>query len=487
MKKILVAFLILIFSVYTILTFLFAFNGYPGFIQDSTCFLPTAYFINHYHQLINPLYDAGLDPIMHRFLFYPPLFPYTVAYIIRVLPDFDNTIQVALTIIDFFSVVILLASVYIYCRKKKIQASIQLYLFLMIWLLGLFSFYGIIEGRPEVLSRFFIACFLLNNIYRNKRFYNLKDGLIIGLNLITSPISTFYLMVIKLGLIIYQNDFKLKPILQTITGFAIIIIGFTIVYPYHITELIAGLHKHSQNVIVNRIGTAAFENFIRFYISYSYVPFCIFNFIIAITYVYYVLIKRNKTICIALLTILTGLVAYFSFKDMAMNYNMLVLAPLCFFLLFVIFTQILNTRTFNPFLKASSVIIILLMLFVNSIGFIRKSLLFFSTEDNKVSYQDFRKDFIEVYNSTKKDKKIIVSFSLWPYCLDKFKNITMSNKDTSAQYMMIQQLYSGQTEPQPQPGFKLIKNSFITKHPKFGKLPLGNTYPWFQTAVYERK
>lgn len=486
MKTTLVTILIAVFFVYTILTFLFAFNGYPGFIQDSTCFLPTAYFINHYHQLINPLYDAGLDPVKHRFLFYPPLFPYVVASVNKLMPEFYNNMMVTLTFIDCLSLFVLLISVSVYTVKNNLKTSVNLYLFSILWLLGLFSFCGVQEGRPEVLCKFFIACFLLNNVYQSKRFCNFVNGLLVGLNLITSPVSTFYLMVITIGLLTYQNKFKLKPILQTILGFAIVIIVFTFLYPYHLLELIQSLQKHSQNVIVNRVSTGGFKNFIQFYITYAYTPFLVINFMIAILYVGYKLLKKNKFISVGLLLILTGLVFYFSFKDMPMNYNMLVLSPLFFFILFVVFAEISKQNVPNFFLKASSLILIV-TLSVNSAGFIRKTLLFFTTKDNKVSDTDFRNNFIKVYNSTKKNKKIAISFSLWPYCLDKYKSITMTNLDTTVQYEISQQLYSGTIEPKPEIGFKLIRNNFISKHPKIWKLPLGNTYPWFQTAVYERK
>ena len=486
MKPVLKALLTILFFAYVYLTFLYAFNGYPGFIQDSTCFLPTAYFINHYHQLINPLYDAGIDPIHHRFLFYPPLFPYTIAYILRLMPEFYNNIQISLTVIDFLSITVLFISLYFYVKKNQVQFSVLLYCFSIIWLLALFSFYGIQEGRPEVLCKFFIACFLLNNVYQSKRFLHFNNGLIIGLNLITSPVSTFYLMLINLGLLTYQNNFRLKPIVQTLLGFGIVLGCFTIVYPYHIAELLKGLQKHSQNVIVNRYAVDYFGNFIRFYITYAYSPFCIFNLLVAIGYIAFLLIRRNKIISLGILFILTIVISYFSFKDMPMNYNMLVLAPLCFFIIFVVFIEILKRKVNSFFLRASSFILIVI-LFVNSTGFIRKTLLFFNTQDNKVTYQDFRKEFIKVYDATPKDKKIAISFSLWPYCLDKYKSITLSNTQSYIQYEMDQQLYSGLSKPVPHAGFKLIHTDFISKKPKFEKIPLGNIYPWFQTAVYERK
>ncbi|RYY07959.1 MAG: hypothetical protein EOP43_01650 [Sphingobacteriaceae bacterium] len=486
MKTFFRSLIFIITASYLLLTFLFASNGYPGFIQDSTCFLPTAYFINHFHQLINPLYDAGLDPVQHRFLFYPPLFPYTIALINNWLPEYYNNMMVTLTFIDDLSLIILLASVVAYSNKIKGQLSAKFYVFVIIWLIGLFSFYGVQEGRPEVLCKFFISCFLLNNIYQTKRFCDFNNGLLVGLNLITSPISTFYLMVITTGLLIYQNKFKLKPILQTLSGFAIVLGIFTIVYPYHLSELIQSLQKHSQNVIVNRVSTGGFKNFIQFYITYAYAPFLIVNFVLAVAYVGYISVKKNKLLVLGLLLILTVLVSYFSFKDMPMNYNMLVLSPLFFFVLFIIYIEISKQKISNLFFRTVTSVLVI-TLFVNSTGFIRKALLYSSTQDQQVSGEQFHQEFMQVYHLNPKNKKIAISFSLWPYCLAQYKNITMNNLDTAVKYEISQQLYSGSNQPKPENGFKLIKNNFITKHPKFWKIPLGNTYPWFQTAVYERK
>ncbi|MVN21862.1 hypothetical protein [Mucilaginibacter arboris] len=486
MKISLKLFLTIIVTTYSYLTFLFAFNGYPGFIQDSTCFLPTAYFINHYHQLINPLYDAGIDPIQHRFLFYPPLFPWAVAFINNLMPEFYNNMQVTLAFIDILGIIVLIISVWVYSRKTNLKQPSGLLLFSVIWLLALFSFYGVQEGRPEVLCKFFIACFLLNNVYQSKRFCNFNNGLLVALNLITSPVSTFYLMLITFGLLVYRNEFKLKPIVQTLIGFAIISGIFTIVYPYHLIELIKGLQKHSQNVIVNRFSTDSFKNFITFYVTYAYAPLLIFNFLITIIYTAYVLIKKYKILSLVLLAILTCLVSYFSFKDMPMNYNMLVLSPVFFFVIFVMFSHINNIDKRSMLSKVSPVMIVVLLC-INSVGFIRKTLLFYTTKNEKVSYLDFRKEFIGVTNHTNSHKKVCITFSLWPYCLDQYQHITLNMTDTSIQYLMLQQLYSGVSEPQPQTNFHLVKNNFIIKHPKLWKIPLGNTYPWFQTATYERK
>ncbi|MEX8546713.1 MAG: hypothetical protein V5804_03850 [Mucilaginibacter sp.] len=487
MKKYLIAIVLIIVSIYACLTFTFAINGYPGFIQDSTCFLPTAYFINHFHQLINPLYDAGLDPINHRFLFYPPLFPCVVALINSLMPEFYNNMQVSLAIIDLMSLIILIVAVYIYTIKRKVNASFILCFLVILWLFALFSFYGVQEGRPEVLCKFFISCFLLNNVYQSKRFCNFNNGVLVTLNMITSPVSTFYLILITAGLLFYRNEFKLKPILQTALGFMVIAGVFTIFYPYHIIDLIQALRQHSKNVIVNRYSTNSLKTFINFYITYTYAPFLIFNFLIPVIYVARILVRKKMIIALGLLAVLSILVAYFSFRDMPMNYNMLVLSPVFFFVLFVMITKQFKGDKRSIQFKIVPLAIAFILL-VNATGFIRRSLLFYNTQDEiKITYNNFRAEFLRVASQTNKGKKVGITFSLWPYCLDHYKNITLNQTDTSIQYLMVQQLYSGATEPPPLKDYKLIKNNFITKHPKLGKLPLGNTYPWFQTATYERK
>ncbi|RYY07637.1 MAG: hypothetical protein EOP43_02695 [Sphingobacteriaceae bacterium] len=277
----------------------------------------------------------------------------------------------------------------------------------------------------------------------------------------------------------------MKPIIQTLLGFAIVLSCFAIVYPYHLMELIRGLQKHSQNVIVNRFSTDSFKTFISFYITYAYSPFLIFNFLIAIIYAGYKILKKSAWITFGLLVLLTGIVSYFSFKDMPMNYNMIVLTPIFFFLIFVVITKVLDR---NKTKLQSKVILvsIALLLIVNSAGFMRKTLLFYGTYNDRVAYTTFRKEFIKTLNQIDLNKKVAITFSLWPYCLDQYKRITLNTTDTSIQYLMFQQAYSGLGEPPLLPGFKLIKNQFITDRPKIGKLPLGNTYPWFQTATYQR-
>ncbi len=473
-------------TLYFIISFVFALNGYPGFRQDAVCFLPTSYFISHQHQLINPLYDAGIDPIKHRFLFYPPLFPYTISVISSMIPFFYNKIQITLMLIDFFSITIIMVSVYIYIKKNHVRPSYLLYIFLLFWCFALFSFSGISEGRPETLSTFFIACFLLNNVSYPKSFSNLINGLLIGLNSINSSVSTFYLIIITIGLLFYFDNFKIKPIVQTAIGCILVLVCFVYFYPYHIIELIQAMSKHSHNSIFNRVSLDRIGYFKGIYILSIFRPFTAFTFSISIIYTFYALIKQKKTSTIVLFVILVVVSFYFSFKVIENAYNMFVLSPLFLFIIIVFFVDIYNKKILINYSNLFTIALIFL-LFVNTLGFIRTTLVYFCTQDKKVSFEHFREDFKTLSKRIKKNRKIYVTFSLWPYCLDGYKQIARSSSDTSIQFMMIQQSNSGNMQPSTIDGYSLIKNEFISDHPKLGKIQISNTYPWYQTAIYERK
>lgn len=494
MNRIVIYIFVSLTVLYAVVAFAFAVNGYPGFRQDAICFLPTSYFINHQHLLINPLYDAGVDPITHKFLFYPPLFPYVVALITKLLPANDGEIHVALTFINICSIILILISAYIYIKRNVINHRFILYPFLAVWVIALFSFNEIFEGRPEILCNFFIACFLLNNLNRDRRFSNFINGILIGLNAITSPISTLYLVIITLGLLFYNNNFKLKPIIQTAIGFVLVFSCFVLLYPYHLIDLYHGLIKHSTNVVFNRAnaGGDRLNWFMGIYIITPFHTLVGVTFLISICYTLYLLIKQKKIITILCFFLLFASIGYFAFRNVLMSYNMYVLASLYMFLLLVFFVDIINRKIFAKFINASFVILFLL-LFSNSLGLFRTTLVFLSTMDKKVSISDLRKDINVLSTKLKKDKKIYITFSLWPSCLDKTNSITSNtvlgspNDNPSIQYIILQQCNSGQSIAPRIAGYELIKNGFIPDHPMFGKLKIANTYPWYQTAIYERK
>jgi len=476
---------------YVILSLIYAINCYPLFFQDGLCFLPTSYFINHQHQLINPLYDAGIDPISHRFLFYPPLFPYIVAVICKLLPDTYNQFNISLSIIDISSVIILLRSAYIYIRNYNINYNIYFYLFLTIWTIALFSFHGTVDGRPEILSDFFIACFLLNNLSsKSKYILNIINGILIGLNAINSPISTFYLIIITAGILFYNNNFKVKPILQTVLGFSVVFACFASLYPYHLIDLFHGLIKHSGNVVVKRAndGSDRLEWLSKIYFFTPFHPFAAISFLISIFYTLYFLIKRKKVLSVACFVLLFMAIYYFAFKNVLMSYNMFVLSSLYVFALLMLMIDILNRKLFVNFLNASFLILFTILI-VNSLGLFRTALLYFSTQDKVVTIDKVEREINFLSKKLKKDKKILLTFSLWQPALNQVNSVTSytSTENPIIQYVIYQQSNSGLSTPPNLPGFKLIKNGFIPNHPMFWKIKIGNTYPYYQIAIYEKE
>ncbi|MGI4020464.1 MAG: hypothetical protein ACRYFA_03085 [Janthinobacterium lividum] len=474
---------------YAILSFTYATNGYPCFFQDALCFLPTSYFINHHHQLINPLYDAGIDAITHKFLFYPPLFPYVVALICKLLPDNYTQIRTALTLIDISSIIVILRSAYVYIKKYNINYNFYLYLLLAVWTFALFSFHGVFDGRPEILANFFIACFILNNLYNEKRFFNYINGILIGLNAINSPISTFYLIIITIGVLFYSNSFKIKPIIQTVTGFTIVFGCFTLLYPYQLTDLLHGLLKHSTNVVVNRAKTGSDRlKWIRdIYFISQFHPIAALSFLISIFFTLNLLIKQKKVLSVLCFILLFASIYFFAFKNVLMAYNMFVLSSIYMFVLLIILINILNKQTHTNVLNKSFWVLIIL-LFVNSLGLFRTAVVFFSTQDKKVPLANLGKEIDFLSKKLRKDKKIYVTFSLWEPSLNKVNSvISYTPMDNPVvQFIIFQQSNSGLNNAPEISGFKLIKNGFIPDHPMIGRFKIGNTYPWYQTAIYER-
>ncbi|AMR32953.1 hypothetical protein A0256_16775 [Mucilaginibacter sp. PAMC 26640] len=483
---------LLVITVCAIATFLFAFSGYPLFVVDSGCFLPVSYFINHGNHLVNPFYDAGIDQVSHRFLFYPPLFPYVVGFINRLLPTDINNLFISLTIIDDLTIIITFLSIYLYLKKTGFLAGKSAYIYFGLLATASFAFQGISTGRPEILSRLLISCFILNNIGWPSTLKYTLNGLLVGLAFITSPISGFYLVFIAAALLSYSNNFTLKPIASTCFGVISVIGIFILVYPYPLAELINGMRIHSANVIFNRNGSDMLQTFIAKYITAPATPLGIVPFVIVCVYIYVYLINRKLTLTFIFSTLLIGTVLYFAFyKDLNMAYNLYVLSPLAIFLIAVIFAR--NYRSIS--LLKNLNLVIALILFVNTTGFIRKTVVFFITKEQLVAPGDFRTQLSNIIKQTKPNEKVVVSNGLWPYALGNYEKVILYRtgdmnyilNNVSVKFMLIQQSNSGLLKPKVYPRFKLVKNGFNTDNVKVWHLTLGNTYPGHQTAVYERE
>ncbi|MDB5286060.1 MAG: hypothetical protein JWR05_1009 [Mucilaginibacter sp.] len=483
---------LLLFIICAYITFLFAAQGYPLFVVDSGCFLPTSYFINHAHQLINPFYDAGIDPINHKFIFYPPLFPYVVSSITKILPTQITNIPIALTIIDNITIALILISIYYYAKKKEIQYNWITHLFVFVLVISIYSFQGISSGRPEILSRMLIAGFLLNNLACQKNVKHLINGLLLGLALITSPISAIYLILINGAILTYKDLLKFIPIIITLLGFSFVLGCFSLLYPYHLNELFEGMRTHSANVVFNRVGSDYMQTFLTRHIVRNDTPLSFLPFAIVILYVFRYLIRQKFYFTTFLIFILALIICYFTFKDFQMSYNLYVLSPFVSFLMAVIFIRTIKSQSSHSGLVRLAVI---LVLFMNSLGFIRKTVVFFKVRNDLVSPASFRADLLKTIKQTGTSKKVVVSNGLWPYALDQQKKVILYRtgdmnylyRDSSVKFLLIQQSNSGQLKPADHPGFKLIKNEFAVNNIRLWKILLGNTYPGYQIAIYERK
>lgn len=488
MRRFLFTVIIAVAVICTIINFVSAANNYPLFIGDSYCFLPTSYFISHFDKLINPLYNAGLTANGDKFLFYPPLYPYVISFINNLLPDNSTNYFLSLNIINSLTIFILLASIYKVCKGIS-GPRIMIFLFGIVFTTAIFTFTDISEGRPEILCMLYLSLFILNNFaYRNK-FSDIINGILIAINIFTSPISGFYLIILNVMVLVYYQQLTIKNILQAVAGGLIILVLFFVLYPYHIADLINSMRTHSRNVVFNRKDPNDWAVFRNFHILTG--PLAIAPFVIVPIYFALKYIKQKKYVLLSALVILIMVVAYFGFKSLSMRYNLYVLSPLILFMMTVIFKESLSQKGFyNKALQ----FLILLILGINSTSFIKGAVVFLSSQHRFVKAQSFQQDMKALVVKTNPSKKIAITIGLWPYCLEYAKQVKVIRstddavQDTTVKYIVFQQIYSGEPSPRQLPGFKIIKDSFVRQNVKLWGISLGHTQqPGYQTAIYERE
>jgi hypothetical protein len=471
-----------------VLAWVFALNGYPLFIDDSDCFLPTAHFINHYNLLIDTLYDPQIG-LNDKFLFYPPLFPYVIALLVKLVPGYLHMYQFALILIDSLTELILIYCIYLYTAKHRHKNSVSAYFFYAIWVVALFSFHEIVSGRPEILGKLFVALFILNNLRKTGR-QHFINGLLIGFSAINSPIATFYLIIITGCILFYTWSFNLRQVTTIIAGLMVVFIPFIILYPYTVTDLILTMQQHSKKVIFTRTDTSL-ALFIRYHMAFI-IPLSIGPSVVALFYVLYKLNAAKKYYTFCLVLILMFVAAYFAFKSMPLYYNLYVLSPIVLFIVFILFVK--TQQNEDKYSRVLGIFLIILLA-VNSVGFIRKTAVFIAIQNNYITSANYKKTFTSVTKSLPVNKKVAVSPGLWPFSMDKIKQLTIIHSnyemeilaDTAVKIVIIQQSNSGLAVPKRFNHFKLINNQFIKNKVKLMGVTLGNTYPGYQVAIYERQ
>jgi|GEM_PF-5463116 len=466
------------------ITFAFASYGYPLFTIDSGCFLPVSYFLNKGIGLINPLYNGGIDTT-NRFLFYPPLYPVVVAFVMK----FTSYFHVAATILSTITSGFILYNIYLSNKKGIQKNALTDYLFSIALVLAIFSFQNTSDGRPEILSKLLMSVFILNNI-KNNNWRHMLNGVLIALLGFTSPISAIYVAIITGIWLSSEKQLTIKFVIHSAAGALLILIVFLIVYPYSVLELLQGMSKHSANVIFNRSGSDNVKAFIERHIKGVDSPLSILGFLIASIYIVCKLYVRRLYVAILLFAMLITCVCYFTFKDMAMVYNLYVLAPFMFVIIAKVYRDI-------EYLKAAPLLrcCILVILFANGAGFLRKTVVFFITKNELVSSTSFASVLNETIKNTAPGEKVAITQSLWPYALNRGNQVVLYRNtpfedisgDRSIKYFLFQQNYSGLQIPNPLPGFKLKVNGFNPEKIKLWGLSLSNTSPGYQIAIYERE
>ncbi|MXV16421.1 hypothetical protein [Hufsiella ginkgonis] len=483
----------LLFSLFiaaTAITFVFAYNGYPLFSIDSSCFVPAGYFIRHTHALVNPFYDGGVSTTPGNFLFYPPLFPCVIALVSGMLPSHLNSLAATLTLLDTLTVAVLLLSLYRYIPKSRHRGTWITALFSAVWLTALFSFQGISPGRPEILCKLFISLFILNNLYPGSRKRNLFNGVLTGLTAITSPISTFYLLPMMWCVLLYREELTLRTVFETMAGAAFVFLLFAVFYPYKISELVTAMVAHSRNVIFHRYEESLLGGFKTNHL-FTLNPLSVVSFFAALVIALSALLRKKKYRVIFPLTLLVAVVCYFSFRSMPMSYNLYVLTPPVFFIIFVWYVNTgEGVRLTGRHGIAQWLLIVLLA--VNATGFIRRVAVFAAARDRFVTASYFRDEFESLQRKIRQGEKISITSGLWPYCLDRSDRVIIAYSgeqipsDTAVRFLMVQQSYSGRLEPEVYPGFHIIKDGFIRQNVRLAGLKISNTYPGYQIAIYER-
>lgn len=398
-------FFICIASLFTI----FAYNGYPLFGGDSYCFMPTAINLHRGDGLINTLYaPTGSE----QMLFYPPLFPYFQSLLL--FTNKPNELFISLSITSILTLFIMMRV--LSKMLSKIEPSISKYLLFFIISLGIATGLDTSSGRPEILLNLWMSISLLVYIYdfKNQDYFY---GALLTLIGLTSPVTGIYFFLILLILFIYRKR-KLTSYLKLLTSSIIIFVVFLLVYPYSFIELIQTMIAEAQKIVFSRDDVYSIKEFINYHLIYPTYTFYFILFFLSIIFITKYLYK--SIIAITLFALLVGLIFYFGFRNLATNYYV--------YNIYLIYVFIV----INTLLKHRYNLTIALIFALTSIGFIRKTSLFFYFYDERA--------VVNTVNNSLKDFNIlnyVENSSFWIYNYYHNKNNEKPNK-----YYIYQQAFS---------------------------------------------
>jgi hypothetical protein len=122
------------------------------------------------------------------------------------------------------------------------------------------------------------------------------------------------------------------------------------------------------------------------------------------------------------------------------------------------------------------------VLIISSSGFIRRAVLFPVHMQQGLSFDQARDELDKLKLN---GGKTFVSTSMFTL-FDSMNNLTDNMKDTSVNYILIQQNFTGD---QPLPSiqnFRLVHSYFINNPVYFNSIKIANSVPGYQFALYEK-
>jgi len=467
----------------------FAYFIYPTPGGDSFFFVPAAINFSLKGELSNKITDLTsiVDPTgAGRFLYYVPLFPVLLKYLMFTPTSQGASLAIAL----INSIVIALSALVFYkiATFNKIKFTWFNVFVISMSLLGLATTLGINVGRPEILARlFFVIAFILAFYILPERLW-LLFSLLLGLMGATQPIGAIIFAII-MGIffsIIFNTREAIKTIAKIYISAVVVFLSVMLLAPFSIADKINGILKHASLITVPPHADNFLSIFFHYYFLDTNTTFfgliLLFSSMIGLWMYFRCHNRIHSSKLFVVFIILLLLIVLYSIIYPNHVYNILIFSPL-FFGAIVYF---LRNVTYPIYLK----VIIVAVVTLSSIGFLRAVALFPFFLKDGVSLNEAKFHFQKLKDSMDVNEIIGVSDGLWPI-LDSYNNIRVyppqfDLKQKNYSIILQQQNYSGLTTPlDVVDNCPLKENMFIFKNPKIFGIKLANTMPGYAYAVYE--
>lgn len=446
--------------------------GYPLLTNDTTCFLPASYEIKYQHSLTNTLYNGGFNN-NNKFLFYPPLFPVIMSIFLFV--DHVSILFLSINFINISSLVFVGLIIGLFNKNHKSNNTKILYL------IACASFLAPNYSRPELLVHLIYYVFIFINL-KNLKWRYFFNGILLIICGLISPINAFYLFLIGVILIFYNQEFCVKNILYTLGGASIVATLFFLTYPYDIADLTSTMNSHAANCITNRNDTFTPNLFLKYHVLNPYGSFGIFIMITALVITGNNLAKSSKPlkfVYLCMFFILITSISYFGFKSIYLSYNIYSLVP---FALFIIYTYSQSVKN-KKHLK-----FILLLFSTASISFFYTLLTFLiASYHNPITLGKVKEEILPILMNS--NKSFAFTPSYWPLFKSpstKCKYEIYNNNHTAADFILIQQYATGLQTPPSIPGYKIVVNKFDSPYLLFNMLKIYKYKPFYQYALFKK-